>query len=157
MPFSHEFLILLFLKNPDILFLLVRRVHIVNTCHIVHINYIICTGHIVHCLSYRHQPAELLKQIQKIQQKYLLLHSLCISFYTHFLFTPTVLHYALCVSVYIHIFLDFCMTLYTHFHYTSFYIVASTLFDCSFLVYIYSTHLNKNVYYIYYTTCICLP
>lgn len=83
MPFSHEFLILLFLKNPDILFLLVRRVHIVNTCHIVHIshiNYIICTGHIVHCLSYRHQPAELLKQIQKIQQKYLLLHSLCISF-----------------------------------------------------------------------------
>lgn len=82
MPFSHEFLILLFLKNPDILFLLVRRVHIVNTCHIVHINYIICTGHIVHCLSYRHQPAELLKQIQKIQQKYLLLHSLCISFYS---------------------------------------------------------------------------
>lgn len=118
MPFSHEFLILLFLKNPDILFLLVRRVHIVNTCHIVHIshiNYIICTGHIVHCLSYRHQPAELLKQIQKIQQKYLLLHSLCISFYTHFFIHPTVLHYALCVSVYIHIFLDFCMTLYTHF------------------------------------------
>ena len=101
MPFSHEFLILLFLKNPDILFLLVRRVHIV---HISHINYIICTGHIVHCLSYRHQPAELLKQIQKIQQKYLLLHSLCISFYTHFFI------YLCCTSL-----CTLCIYLYPHF------------------------------------------
>lgn len=92
-------------------------VHIVNVCHIVyvsHINHVVCTGYIVHCLSCRHQSAGFLKQIKK-QQKYLLLHSLCISFYTHFLFTCAVLHYALCVSIYIHIFLDFCMTLYTHF------------------------------------------
>ena len=116
MPFSHEFLILLFLKNPDILFLLVRRVHIVNPCHIVHIshiNYIICTGHIVHCLSYRHQPAELLKQIQKIQQKYLLLHSLCISFYTHFLFTPLcfIMHF---VYLFISTFFSIFVWLYIH-------------------------------------------
>lgn len=117
MPFSHEFLILLFLKNPDILFLLVRRVHIVNTCHIVHINYIICTGHIVHCLSYRHQPAELLKQIQKIQQKYLLLHSLCISFYTHFLFTPLcfIMHFVyLFISTFSRFLYDFIYTFLFH-------------------------------------------
>lgn len=116
MPFSHEFLILLFLKNPDILFLLVRRVHIVNTCHIVHINYIICTGHIVHCLSCRHQSAGILKPIQKKYSRNISCCILCVFLFIHiFLFTCAVLHYALCVSIYIHIFLNFCMTLYTHF------------------------------------------
>ena len=121
MPFSHEFLILLFLKNPDILFLLVRRVHIINTCHIVHvshishINHAVCTGHIVHCLSCRHQPAELLKQIQKNTAEIPLAAFFVYFFLYTFFIHPTVLHYALCVSVYIHIFLDFCINLYTHF------------------------------------------
>lgn len=103
MPFSHEFLILLFLKNPDILFLLVRRVHIVNTCHIVHINYIICTGHIVHCLSYRHQPAELLKQIQKYSRN-ISCCILCVFLFIHIFYSPH------CASL-----CTLCICLYPHF------------------------------------------